>query len=156
MLKEKLATLWAYITNQEEIIDAIYLKLHGLQPENDEKIINKAYHLHNLYSAYEDMFKEISETFENNIERSSGYHKNLLIRMKIAIPGIRPNVISNQCYNVLGELMAFRHVFRHAYNYNLATDKMQLLRNKIIENQNNIKTDINYFKQFLEQNFKSH
>ena len=99
------------------------------------------------------MFKEISFTFENKIERNSGYHKNLLIRMKIAIPGIRPGVLSKDSYLVLGELMGFRHVFRHEYNYNLTPDKMEILRKKMLDQKATIDSDINIFKQFLEEGF---
>ena len=152
-MKEKFSTLWAYINNQQASIDAIYTKIEELKPLNEDKLVHIAYMLHNLYSAYEDMFKEISVTFENNIERNSGFHKNLLIRMKISIPGIRPNVLSDQSYSVLGELMGFRHVFRHAYNYNLTPDKMEILRKKILEKKNSIDSDIARFKQFLEEGF---
>jgi ribosome biogenesis SPOUT family RNA methylase Rps3 len=73
--------------------------------------------------------------------------------MKIPIPGIRPNVLSEESYLVLGELMGFRHVFRHAYNYNLTPDKMEILRKKILEKKTSIDSDINIFKQFLEEGF---
>ena len=152
-MKEKFSTIWAYISNQEDTISVIYSKIAELEPLNEDKLIHIAYQLHNLYSAYEDMFKEISLTFENSIERNSGFHKNLLIRMKILIPGIRPNVLSEESYLVLGELMGFRHVFRHAYNYNLTPDKMEILRKKILEKKTSIDSDINIFKQFLEEGF---
>ena len=152
-MKEKLSTVWAYINHQEDVIAAIYNKIAELKPLNEDKLVHIAYQLHNLYSAYEDMFKEISFTFENNIERNSGFHKNLLIRMKIAIPGIRPSVLSEDSYLVLGELMGFRHVFRHAYNYNLTPDKMEILRKKMPDQKTTIDSDINIFKQFLEEGF---
>ncbi len=152
-MQEKFSTLWAYIGYQEDTIAAIFIKIARLKPLNEDKSVHIAYQLHNLYSAYEDLFKEISHTFENNIERDSGFHKNLLIRMKIAIPGIRPNVLTEESYLVLGELMAFRHVFRHGYNYNLASDKLEFLRKKILKQKNSIDSDIRIFKQFLEEGF---
>jgi hypothetical protein len=154
MIKEKSASLWAYITNQEETINNLYSKIESLQPLNEDKLINLAYQLHNLYSAFEDIFKEVSQTFENNIASNSGFHKNLLIRMKLEIPGIRPNMLSRTSYEVLGELLGFRHVFRHAYNYNLSPQKMQFLRDKILTNKENFSHDISQFKIFLEKSFK--
>jgi hypothetical protein len=154
-MKEKFSTVWAYISHQEVVIATIYSKIVELKPFNEDKLVHIAYQLHNLYSAYEDMFKEISFTFENNIERNSGFHKNLLIRMKIAIPGIRPNVLSEDSYLLLGELMGFRHVFRHAYNYNLTADKMEILRKKILDQKTTIDSDIKIFKQFLEEGFST-
>ena len=100
------------------------------------------------------MFKEISFTFENNIDRSSGFHKYLLTRMKLSIPGIRQNVISKSNYEILAELLGFRHVFRQAYNYNLSFDKINLLREKILTHFHSIENDISNFKDFLKQNFQ--
>lgn len=152
-MKEKFSTLWAYISNQEELIEVIFNKIKTIQLLDEDKLVNIAYQMHNLYSVYEDMFKEISVTFENNIERSSGFHKNLLVRMKLSIPGIRPKVLSETSYLILSELMGFRHVFRHAYNYNLLPDKMEILRKKVIEVKEIIDYDITSFKKFLEEEF---
>jgi hypothetical protein len=154
-MREKLATLWAYITNQEQVIEFIYDKITDLKPLNEDKMIHLAYQLHNLYAAYEDLFKEISITFENNIERSAGFHKNLLIRMKIDIPKVRPKVLNEHNYQLLTELMGFMHVFRHAYNYNLSLEKMEQLRTKIIAHKIGIDSDITAFKLFLSENFSS-
>ncbi len=154
-MKEKLSTLWAYIANQEDTIKSIYKKIEQLKPLDEDKMVHLAYQLHNLYSAYEDMFKEIAITFENNIDRNSGFHKNLLMRMKLNIPDIRPSVLTDDSYKLLGELMAFRHVFRHAYNYNLSPDRMEHLRKNIMEHRQIIDIDIERFKNFLEQIFKN-
>ena len=110
-MKAKFATLWAYIENQEQRIDIIVKRIALLNPVNDDKTINLAYQLHNMYSICEDMFKKISSTFENNIDRNYGFHKYILTRMKLKIPGIRPNVLSSESYEILGELLGFRHVF---------------------------------------------
>jgi hypothetical protein len=48
------------------------------------------YQLHNLYCAFEDLFKIVSETFENHIQDKSKYHQELLKRMTISIEGVRP------------------------------------------------------------------
>lgn len=132
VIEEKYSTLWAFIENQEGIIEGIIRKIEELQPSNEDKQIHLAYQMHNLYSSFEDLFKEIAVTFENNIDRQSGYHKNLLLRMKIPIPGIRPGILSDKSHSVLGELMGFRHVFRHAYDYSLSTEKLETLRRKVL------------------------
>ena len=70
--------------------------------------------------------------------------------MKIKIPGIRPPVITEDSYNILLELLGFRHVFRHAYNYSLQAEKMERLRKLILENYENIESDIETFRKSLE------
>jgi len=154
-MKEKLSTLWAYINSQEEIIGTLFQKIRDMKPLNEDKMVHSAYLLHNLYSAYEDMFTEISRTFENNIDWNFGFHKNLLRRMNMAIPGIRPEVLSFDSYQVLSELMGFRHVFRHAYNFTLSADRMEVIRKKILDNQETVERDLKEFKRFLEESFSS-
>lgn len=153
-MKEKYSALWAFIENQEATIKNIIKKIEELKPSNEDRRVHLAYQIHNLYSSFEDLFKEIAITFENNIDRSSGYHKNLLLRMKISIPGIRPGILSENNHLILGELMSFRHVFRHAYDYSLSPEKLKILRNKLLQHYPDIEADIKNFKGFLEEKFK--
>lgn len=77
------------------------------------------YQLHNLYCAFEDLFKIVAAAFENHIEDKSRYHLELLKRMAIPIEGIRPALLSQESYTLLDNLRSFRHFFRHAYSYEL-------------------------------------
>lgn len=83
------------------------------------------YQLHNLYCAFEDLFKIIAGYFENTIPDTSRYHKELLKRMAIAIEGVRPAVISEELFEKLDEIRAFRHFFRHAYLHGLRYEKLR-------------------------------
>ncbi len=148
-MKERIAILLGYLNNQRSTISGIFDKLKSINPLDEHKIIHSAYLLHNLYNAYEDLFQEISVCFENNIERSSGYHKNILLRMKISIPGIRPAILSEESYNLMSELLGFRHVFRHAYNYNIEPVKLQDLQVKVIAGRELIEKDISIFEAYL-------
>ncbi len=150
-MKERIAILMGYMEVQRATITRISDKLKSLDPLDEHEMIHSAYLLHNLYNAYEDLFQEISVCFENNIERSSGYHKNILMRMKISIPGIRPSILSDESFNLLSELLGFRHVFRHAYNYNLEPGKLQELRKKVNEGRENIERDISLFDHYLSE-----
>ena len=91
---------------------------------DDEDLTNSlAYKLHNLYSAYEDLFKLVARFFENQIVDISGYHSELLNRMKLLIEGVRPELLADESFMLLDELRGFRHVFRHAYSYKLDAEK---------------------------------
>jgi hypothetical protein len=149
-MKERIAILMGYLENQRSTISRISDKLKSLDPMDEHKMIHAAYLLHNLYNAYEDLFQEIAVCFENNIERSSGYHKNILMRMKITIPGIRPAILSETSFILLSELLGFRHVFRHAYNYNIEPGKLQELRAKVTEGRKVIEKDISIFEDYLK------
>jgi serine phosphatase RsbU (regulator of sigma subunit) len=85
------------------------------------------YVLHNVYNALENTFEQISRTFENHINDRTQWHRELLSKICLKIPGIRPAVIAVDARHVLGDLLGFRHVFRHAYDYNLNADRIRLL-----------------------------
>lgn len=98
---------------------------------DDEDLTNSlAYKLHNLYSAYEDLFKLVARFFENQIAGISGYHSELLNRMKLQIEGVRPKLLADESFMLLNELRGFRHVFRHAYSYKLDAERVIKLSEK--------------------------
>ncbi len=98
---------------------------------DDEDLINSlAYKLHNLYSAYEDLFKLIARFFENQIADISGYHSELLNRMRLQIEGVRPRLLADESFMLLDELRGFRHVFRHAYSYKFDAERVIKLSEK--------------------------
>lgn len=114
---------------------------------NEDLTISLAYKLHNLYSAYEDMFKLIAKFFENQIEDMSLFHSALIKRMRIEIEGVRPSILSDESYKVLDELRGFRHVFRHAYSYELDAERVIRLSEKIAQLKETFKEDFNEFKK---------
>ncbi|HAP32173.1 MAG TPA: hypothetical protein DCQ14_03860 [Firmicutes bacterium] len=101
-------------------------------PENEDLTVSLAYKLHNLYSAYENMFKLVAGFFENQIEDFGSYHLSLLKRMLLAIEGIRPAMLTEDTYRILDELRGFRHVFRHAYSYQLDAERIVRLADKSV------------------------
>ena len=112
-----------------------------------ELVDSIGYWLHNLYCAYEDLFKIVASFFENNHANNGGYHKSLLKRMRINIKGIRPALLSEENYKNMDELRGFRHVFRHAYSYGLDDERVAFLLRKVMKNKATILNDIEKFKQ---------
>ena len=106
-----------------------------------------AYKLHNLYSTYEVMFKLIARFFENQIEDISLYHSALISRMRIEIEGVRPSILSDKSYKMLDELRGFRHVFRHAYSYELDAERVIRLSGKTAKLKETFIEDFNEFKK---------
>jgi len=78
-----------------------------------------AFHIHNYYSAAEDLLKIVAAAFENNIEDASRWHSELINRMTLDIEGVRPRLLSDDTAVLLHRLRSFRHFFRHAYRVDL-------------------------------------
>ena len=69
----------------------------------------------------------VAAAFENQIDSPSGYHLELLKRMRMPIADVRPQVISDDSFRLLDSLRAFRHVFRHAYGRFLDERKLHIV-----------------------------
>ncbi|TVR94506.1 MAG: hypothetical protein EA428_00315 [Spirochaetaceae bacterium] len=82
-----------------------------------------AYLVHNVYTAFEGYFLRVAKHFENSLD-DAAWHKELIDRMKIAIPGIRPALITPDLVEPLDELRRFRHLFRNMYKSRLRKDRV--------------------------------
>lgn len=83
--------------------------------------------LHNLYNALENSFTQISLSFENHVKDRVRWHRELLDKMFLAIPPVRPAVLPEAVRPLLADLLAFRHLFRHGYDLSLDQEKVVAL-----------------------------
>jgi len=83
-----------------------------------------AYHLARAYNAAEATAIRVARAFENTIAQNGGWHANLLRRMTLAIPGVRPPLFDPAILDDLTELRAFRHTFRHAYDLRIRPERI--------------------------------
>ena len=139
--ENRIAVFLAEFDYQTREIDRIYKIIQTRTPSDaknpmpDEVVESIGYWLHNLYCAYEDLFKIICSFWENNITSDSGYHTSLLKRMVFGIEGIRPALLSEESFRILDQLRGFRHVFRHAYSHGLDEERIAAFceSNKVIK-----------------------
>ena len=82
--------------------------------------------LHSFYNGVENLLKRIAVENGEELPRGDTWHRQLLEQM--ASPNdARPGVIAPQLRDRLNTYLAFRHVFRHSYTFDLRWDKMQEL-----------------------------
>ena len=150
MEKERLSTLKAAIEAQLGEIDRVYERIEKRRTGQGPAYIESlAYQLHNLYCAYEDLFKIVAEYFENQIEDETRWHQELLWRMTLSIEGVRPALLSRESFRLLDSLRAFRHFFRHAYTYELDPRKVRLVLEDALAVRKKILDDVHRFLQAL-------
>lgn len=125
----KLSLLRAEIERQMARITQVY---ETLEQRIDEMasggpplVESAAYQTHNYYSAVEDLLQLVAKAFENNIADVSRWHSELIDRMTLNIPGVRPPLLSTQTAPLLHRLRGFRHFFRHAYDVPLDASEVQ-------------------------------
>ncbi len=108
------------------------------------------YYLHNLYNAFESIFRLVAQSFENHIPDTSHWHALMLERMGRDIEGIRPRLLSESAVEALDELRRFRHLFRHLYRYDLKPDGVQKALVQARRLQAIYQADIATFMHFVD------
>jgi len=93
------------------------------------------YTLHAVYTAMENYFLRVSKFFENDLPNDN-WHKELLDRMVLNLPGIRPPLLEENTARLIDELRAFRHVFRNLYDDKLDPDRLTLLQKRVPQIRN--------------------
>jgi len=127
---EKAIILARSIENDLATISQLYQAINSTRLTDDteeEGLIVLAYRLHNLYTAFENIFQRIAVTFENHVSDESRWHVQLLQRMALDLTPIRPAVIDPIMLEKLDELRRFRHLFRSAYGIRLDSRHLQIV-----------------------------
>jgi len=88
------------------------------------------YTIHNIYCLFENYFLRISKFFENGLDPSS-WHVQLVERMTLDIPSIRPALFNRAFATRIDELRRFRHAFRNLYQTELDPLRVRKLNDTI-------------------------
>lgn len=155
-MNEKALLLASSIRQDVQIIEDIYQSLNDrsiptavLTEADEERLIVTAYHLHNLYNAFENIFTNIAAMFENSVESSARWHAQLLERMRLDVMPLRPRVIDEQAFHALDELRRFRYVFRHAYSIQLDPERLALVLRKALHLRAIYRHQLDHFLEFV-------
>jgi len=110
---------------------------------------NLALKLHNFYTGCERIFRIIASELNHALPSSYDWHKRLLQRMTLEVPGKRPPVISEDLQRALGDFLAFRHVVRNIYGYELDPERLDRLLDKYPETWRQFQNEIRQFIGWL-------
>lgn len=147
------ATLTAVIGNDLAAIEKMAARLGKIagtmDPGSFTELAATAYLLHNIYNALENSFEQISRSIENHVKDPSQWHKELLGKMFLEIPGIRPAVLPQELRGTLNELRGFRHVFRHSYDFEIDPRKLQMVIDDFLTHQAALSGALSSFKHWL-------
>jgi hypothetical protein len=115
------------------------------------RVESLGYTLHNVYNALENSFTQISMSFENHVKDRERWHRELLEKMFLDLTPLRQAVLSSECRSIVSELLAFRHLFRHAYDFELQQDKLLHLWQRFISQASVILGNVEDFSRSLDQ-----
>jgi len=148
---EKYAILLGYFEKQLVFIEKIHKEVLTIDIGVYDKQFVFAMRVQQLYTAIEDLFKQIAKSFENHIENMSNFHKEILSRMHIEVPKIRPAVISSSSLLLLDKVRAFRHFVRHAYDCDFNIVELSTLQHKLQSDFAYVLKDLKGFCNFVKK-----
>ncbi len=103
-----------------------------------------------FYTCIETLLFRISQQFENNLKKEQ-WHKELLKKMSLTLPTIRPAVLSTRTELLLSEILRFRHFKRYYFDFDYDWSKLDLIEKKYQEVYPLIVNDILVFIDFLNE-----
>jgi hypothetical protein len=95
--------------------------------------------LHNFYNGIENILNQILASKKITLAESRTWHRELLEK------AVSNKIISEECKNNLGQFLAFRHFFSHAYAFDLHPEKMEALVEVIRKVYDQFRKDIQQF-----------
>lgn len=110
---------------------------------------NQGLKLHNFYTGCERIFRIVASELSGALPTGYDWHKRLLERMAIAHKG-RPALISSQTAQSLQKYLAFRHVVRNIYGYELEADRITQLINEYETVWHQFETEMRKFIEWLK------
>jgi hypothetical protein len=102
------------------------------------------------YTIMETLFLRVSQFFENSLSASE-WHKELLEKMRLEVPGIRKAVITDKTFEVCAELLRFRHFRRYYFELEYDWDRIEMVEKKYRQIQTLLPIDLDTFYAFLQE-----
>lgn len=108
---QRTEAIWraAKLSTDDYLVDATALNLHG------------------FYAGVERMMEMIADGVDQSKPTGPTWHKELLRQMTIALPEVRPPVLTTATRVQLDRYRGFRHVVRNVYSYNLDSEQVGAL-----------------------------
>jgi hypothetical protein len=121
-LDEEVALELRQLRHMLETFDPLLRKVRS-QPPDGIEVVALAGMLHSFYTGVENLFKRFAVHLDGGPPRGEAWHIHLLESMASAT-GSRAPVISASLRDRLQNDLDFRHVFRHAYPFEIRWQKM--------------------------------
>lgn len=106
--------------------------------------------LTNTYTCVETILFRIARVFENHLDAQQ-WHKALLHKMRVDVPGVRKAVLSPEAYTLLDELRRFRHFRRYYYSLDYDWGRLDYLQTVYEKVRPAIRRDLAAYTGFLQE-----
>ncbi len=128
------------------------LKRATQQPQDKRFFLaSAAFDMHGFYTGIEKLFQLIAKNIDQNTPSGSQWHRDLLDQMTSPVPYKRTTVITPETHAVLLEYLGFRHVVRNLYTFNLRSEDVIELIDKLEATFALVRQDLLAFSESLQR-----
>jgi hypothetical protein len=121
-------------------------------PQDTDLYVDSAsLNLHDVYSGFERVFKQVAATVDGNVPASAEWHRELLEQMGLDLPKVRPPVLTSNSIQRLDEYLRFRHVVRNVYTFSFDPERIGRLVKELEMVFDQIRQELLVFANFLEK-----
>ncbi len=121
-------------------------------PQDADLYIDSAsLNLHDVYSGFERVFKQIASIVDGNVPTGPEWHRELLAQMGLDLPKVRPPVLTSDSIERLDEYLRFRHVVRNVYTFSFDPERIRRLVEELESAFEQIRQELLAFANFLEK-----
>lgn len=105
--------------------------------------------LQSFYTGCERIFRVIADELNGGLPSGSDWHRRLLQRASVAYRD-RPQIIAKTTADALDDYLAFRHVVRNAYTFDLDAERVEELAHGLPQTFDALSRDLQRFIAWLE------
>jgi hypothetical protein len=127
LLIQELENDFSYLCDSAELLGRATFRVEASLWADELDLMALGGCLHGVYNALEAYFLRVAKFFENNVDQQA-WHRDLLDRMILEIPDIRPALLTDpDVVENIDELRRFRHLFRNLYKTRLKAPKLRIV-----------------------------
>jgi hypothetical protein len=146
-IRQELASIAQVVERAERAIVAA-----RQQPEEQDLYLDSAaLNLHDFYAGLERIFRHIAANVDQSVPSSHEWHRELLRQMNMALPQIRPQVISEETLKILDEFLRFRHVVQNVYAFEFDPERIERLVERLRPSFEQVQAELLAFADFLDR-----
>jgi hypothetical protein len=121
-------------------------------PQDTDLFLDSAsLNMHDVYSGFERIFKQIAATVDGAVPTSAEWHRELLEQMGLDLPKVRPPVLTAEAIRTLDEYLRFRHVVRNVYTFSFDPERIGRLAKELEAVFEQASQELFAFANFLEK-----
>ena len=146
-IRQELADLQRVAARAERALSAARRR-----PEDQDLYLDSAaLNLHDFYGGLERVFQQIAVSIDGSLPTEHEWHRELLRQMAVALPHIRPPVLSADTAAALNEYLGFRHVVRNIYAFQFDPQRVERLVAGLPSVFSHVRSELEAFAVLLEQ-----